>query len=93
MRYDRCLTFQCSRKNWLATWSTCCPEELNGRYSMVSWAVVGLVVGCEADGELLVSRVVITTCPEEPLERCATRKGRAMLAIQSSIPVTRLNCC
>jgi len=60
---------------------------------MVSWAVVGLVVGCEADGELLVSRVVITTCPEEPLERCATRKGHAMLAIQSSILVTRLNCC
>jgi len=33
---------------------------------MVSWVVVGLVVGCEADGELPVLRVVTTTCPGEP---------------------------
>lgn len=91
--YMRCRTFRYSWKNWLATWSTCCPAELNVRYSMVSWAVVGLVADCEADGELLVSRVVTTTCLGEPWEHCATRKGRAMLAIQLSIPAMHLNYC
>lgn len=72
---------------------TYCPEESNERCSMVFWAVVGLVIDCEANEELPISMAVIAVYPVGPLVHCVMRKERVMLAIQSSIPAMRLNCC